>query len=180
MALKAKLRALGGNAESVRNGHRIFECRKGPINLVLIDATISLTLGQYAQTTDTSMSESGGILLGFRKEDNHLEVCSATEPTTTDQQSRYEFTRNRGVHQSRARQLWLRSRGYIDYIGEWHTHPESIPSPSFVDIRSWKKISQRVGRPMIGLIIGTEEWSLSLVSGNSLSLTKEHWAPSFI
>ncbi len=157
----------------VHSEHRIFVCGKGPINLVLVTAAVVDKLSAYTQT-DPSMPEAGGILLGSRKEQHHLEICSATEPATSDQQSRHEFVRNRGTHQRAAHQLWLRSRGYVDYVGEWHTHPENIPYPSFVDTRGWKRISRHAKRPMVGLIVGTQQWWLGVASGKDLWLTDEY------
>jgi integrative and conjugative element protein (TIGR02256 family) len=41
------------------------------------------------------------------------------------------------------------------YIGEWHTHPEDIPTPSFVDVRSIHDIFEKAKRKyLIVAIVG--------------------------
>lgn len=42
----------------------------------------------------------------------------------------------------------------MDYLGEWHTHPEINPSPSGMDISEWTKITSRQPRPMVFMILG--------------------------
>ncbi len=43
----------------------------------------------------------------------------------------------------------------MDYIGEWHTHPETEPTPSSIDKREWRKICHTKNEPMVFLIAGT-------------------------
>ena len=40
-------------------------------------------------------------------------------------------------------QLWEESDYRKMYLGEWHTHPEAIPSPSRIDICGWKSIAKK-------------------------------------
>jgi integrative and conjugative element protein (TIGR02256 family) len=47
----------------------------------------------------------------------------------------------------------------MDYIGEWHTHPENDPQPSTLDLDEWCKICSRREDPMVFLIQGTlRQW----------------------
>lgn len=32
------------------------------------------------------------------------------------------------------------SGGTTVYLGEWHTHPEDVPHPSWIDERDWRRI----------------------------------------
>lgn len=53
------------------------------------------------------------------------------------------------------------------YLGEWHTHPQSRPTPSYIDKQSWKRLVKRsiTESPIvIFLIIGIE--TIELLIGN--------------
>ena len=73
-------------------------------------------------------------------------------------------------HQQVALRHWRASQMTMDYLGEWHTHPESNPSPSLLDMSEWKKICKVQKRPMVFAILG---WSgdiwLGLSSGEVVS-----------
>jgi integrative and conjugative element protein (TIGR02256 family) len=47
-------------------------------------------------------------------------------------------------------------------VGEWHSHPEESPSPSSIDIRSWKEITRDRAAPMAFMIIGWKRGWLGL------------------
>lgn len=96
--------------------------------------------------------EAGGILLGFRRSD-HLHVVDLTVPHAEDSRSRVSFFRSEKAHQRIAMERWRLSGGKLDYIGEWHTHPEKTPTPSSIDLREWRKIAGR-SVPMLFLILG--------------------------
>lgn len=54
------------------------------------------------------------------------------------------------------------------YIGEWHTHPESIPTPSAVDYRSIKENYQTallVAPFLFMIIVGTQSFHISVYNG---------------
>lgn len=101
--------------------------------------------------------EAGGVILGFRK-GIHLEVCAVTPPQTSDFRTRFSFIRWEKGHQRYASLLWNRSHGRIDYLGEWHTHPEPKPHPSLLDLSEWKGIAYRLAvHQVLMVIVGTRE-----------------------
>lgn len=106
------------------------------------------------QQNSAEDTEAGGILIGFRR-DPHIEIVSLTTPLPKDQRSRRGFKRRDSGHQALARQHWRESNGLLDYVGEWHSHPEARPSPSWLDRNEWKKILKSRNVPMIFAIIGT-------------------------
>lgn len=95
---------------------------------------------KYSQN-ENHKTEAGGILIGRRK-GAHFEIVAATEPTQHDIRTRTRFVRSEKIHSDIAKAAWVISRGQISYIGEWHTHPQTIPSPSSVDIEEWNKLSK--------------------------------------
>lgn len=120
--------------------------------LLIDDAVLDLVMGnRQLKNTD---AEAGGILLGLRRDD-HLHVTGLTTPCPADQRSRMGFQRKDEFHQAKALVAWQESGGVVDYIGEWHSHPERHPSPSSIDIREWKSICLFQRKPMVFLIAGT-------------------------
>jgi integrative and conjugative element protein (TIGR02256 family) len=84
--------------------------------------------------------ETGGILFG--KRDDTLRIIwveAASGPPPDSKHSRMEFLCGvRGV--KRAHERWReRTRGSVEYVGTWHTHPECKPRPSGKD---WMGMAQ--------------------------------------
>ncbi|KWU48660.1 Mov34/MPN/PAD-1 family protein [Pseudomonas palleroniana] len=99
--------------------------------------------------------EAGGILLGHVRGE-HLEIIEATEPSFWDRRFRFLFERMPHFHHKLAMKRWRESNGLVRYIGEWHTHPQNVPTPSSIDLREWQILAadRRDGRPLLALIVG--------------------------
>lgn len=115
--------------------------------------------------------EGGGILLGT-VHGSHIELVHATPPFPTDSRTRYSFERGAEGHTEIADWLWHESKGVIRYIGEWHTHPEVIPSPSGIDLREWKASAAKRAdaRPLLGLIVGIQDIYIQSTSASGKAL----------
>lgn len=126
----------------------------------------------YAQK-DENDSEAGGLLLGSVHGANLL-INNVTEPTVWDKRTRYLFERMPLVHDAIALSLWTKSRGITRYLGEWHTHPEDHPKPSFLDRSEWNKLSccRKDKRPFLAVIVGRKSLYVELVyrSGQGIIL----------
>jgi integrative and conjugative element protein (TIGR02256 family) len=110
-----------------------------PGGLILVEAKVISLIDNYRQD-QFSKFEAGGVLLGYRR-GIHLHVTFATEPKTADKRTRFSFIRKDPYHQAYADKLWKKSGELIGYLGEWHTHPESLPRPSNMDINDWLRIT---------------------------------------
>lgn len=102
-----------------------------------------------------SRPEAGGILLGT-VHDNGLLVTHATVPSRLDQRLPMFFSRSARGHRAVAQRLWRASGGTTRYLGDWHTHPENVPSPSGIDLREWHKLAlaRNDERPALSVIVG--------------------------
>ena len=103
--------------------------------------------------------EQGGILVGFYDSlIDSLVISDITYPQSQDVCSRFRFSRKSHGHQSIMDDLWEQSGHRKSYLGEWHTHNQTFPIPSSIDIRNWKKISKREHNfdEKIFVIVGTE------------------------
>ena len=83
---------------------------------ILIEDQVIRVLDRYRQRLSGS-PESGGILLGYRRE-LHLHVTDATVPLETDSGSRTRFFRSADPHWQAAHTRWRESGGTMDYVGE--------------------------------------------------------------
>lgn len=109
--------------------------------------------------------ERGGILIGQRREE-HLHVHEATLPMRLDWGTRFAFCRFAAGHQAVATLRWRSSGETMDWVGEWHSHPQAVPSPSAIDLASWRGIVARRQVPMLFVIIGYHtRWVGVLVPG---------------
>jgi integrative and conjugative element protein (TIGR02256 family) len=124
--------------------------------------------------------ERGGLILGYRKA-GALEVTSISFPSRWDRATPTAFFRSERGHRKRALREWVKSRGYVDWIGEWHTHPGGFAEPSFRDRSTWKDLVKHTGQPMVFIIVaGTSRFIGLQPSVNSgvvrLELTEEGYS----
>lgn len=146
------------------NGARV---KIGPQSLAVFN--------QYIQD-HPHKSEAGGVLLGrFIISSNDVIIDRITIPMRGDKQSRFSFFRSAERHQQQITNSWLLSSGTCNYLGEWHTHPESDPHPSNLDIANWKqKLKNDVfdSAFLLFLIVGTERINLWKGKRSNISLEK--------
>ena len=100
--------------------------------------------------------ESGGVLFGVIRP-GELTISFATPAYPDDKRSKTEFVRRDKRHLKVLDSVRRRFGGTIGYLGEWHSHPECIPHPSCVDIKGWNAVEKESGKPIVFLIIGSEE-----------------------
>lgn len=121
---------------------------------VLIEGEVLMALDTYRQHK-LSDAEAGGLLLGFRR-GSHLHVTACTEPFPADKRDRTSFKRSCAGHAEVAFKRWRASQERIDYLGEWHSHPEVKASPSGIDLREWRKLLGDRRDALLFLIIGID------------------------
>ena len=141
-----------------------------PTARVLIEPSVWTRISEFRQD-EWGKPEGGGILLGYRR-DAHLHIVEATTPQAKDRRSLFGFFRRDRFHQKVALQRWADSNETIDYLGEWHTHPELNPTPSRLDLVEWQKIYNGA-LPMVFVILGVNDTCWAGVStDNSLIRSK--------
>jgi len=100
------------------------------LNIHLEEQVLEI-ISNYKQVK-SKQPESGGILLGqIRGKDVY--VLKVSTPSTFDSASRYGFERDKRIAQVIINYEFDNSGKKTIYLGEWHTHPENIPSPSRQD-----------------------------------------------
>lgn len=117
--------------------------RRSARSVLELSAPVAEQLGRYRQVKPTA-TEAGGVLLGrWLVEKDDVIIDQATEPCEADRRGRFSFVRRREPAQRQVDAAWTRSGQIVQYLGEWHTHPEPHPTPSAVDLRDWQKILRR-------------------------------------
>ncbi|QSX05593.1 Mov34/MPN/PAD-1 family protein [Sedimentibacter sp. zth1] len=97
---------------------------------------------QYLQKEKDAF-EAGGIIIGRENISNsNLIMEFATVPMPGDERKRCRYLRKDKQHVLYYESLYKGSSGIYTYIGEWHTHLESVPQYSSVDIKNWKRIGK--------------------------------------
>lgn len=120
--------------------------------------------------------ESGGILVGYlNPADRQVIITDVTTPFLKDCRCPCSFKRSEHGHQQEMDRLWEESNHTKTYLGEWHTHRQTIPIPSFIDTRDWKRISKielNYKQPFF-VIIGKEKIKAWTVSKEKVVMLKE-------
>ncbi len=119
--------------------------------LVVIMGHVVTRLLSYRQLHHLT-PESAGVLIGERR-GQHLVVCDISDPGPGDIRQRCRVDRRGAHHQSRVNEAFEITGGAHQYLGEWHTHPEDRPCPSYTDLGSWNR-SINTEIPMLVLIVG--------------------------
>lgn len=120
-------------------------------HLVVIMSNVIEKLQSYRQLSPVSR-EAAGVLIGERRE-NHIVIHAISEPGSSDIRNRFSVVRKGSHHQELVNELHRTSGGTMNYLGEWHSHPEKMPSPSGTDKSSWQK-DIKLAEPMVLIIVG--------------------------
>lgn len=119
--------------------------------------------------------ESGGIILG-KVYNDRIEVLKLSVPTTLDKASRFNFERSKVGGQIVLDYEFFNSNGQLVYLGEWHTHPESSPTPSITDLSmliTQHKFNQLNTEFMLLIIKGTRDIYIRIIDNNGFYELKE-------
>jgi integrative and conjugative element protein (TIGR02256 family) len=99
-------------------------------------------------------AEAGGQLFAHITP-AEITVTKVTGPRPSDKRGRYYFEPDRRAEQ---REIGAMHKRDLHYVGDWHTHPERVPSPSERDIRSIDECARKSGhglRAFVLILVGT-------------------------
>jgi integrative and conjugative element protein (TIGR02256 family) len=105
---------------------------------IKLPAEVIASINGYIQN-DKRKPEAGGVMLGrYIIMSQDIVIDKVSFPMPGDRATRTTFFRKKRAHQQIIDKEWGASNHTCTYLGEWHTHPESHPSPSCIDEFSWK------------------------------------------
>lgn len=117
---------------------------------------ISVSIGPEALTTFDAhrqrrfyQREAGGQLFA-RVRDDDWEIFAATGPRSRDRRGRFSFRPHRASEQEEIFQHYALG---LDYVGDWHTHPEDMPTPSPDDLSSIAEVVRRSTHHLPGFLL---------------------------
>jgi len=93
--------------------------------------------------------EAGGQLFADVKSEV-WRVVAATGPRSADRRGRFHFWPDRKAEQREIDHHFAKG---LEYIGDWHTHPESVPIPSRNDIYSIESVVRQSSLNTFGLVL---------------------------
>lgn len=108
-----------------------------------------------------------GIIMGAQIGDNHYRI-SKISPPCVKSHTHYGCERDAAMANLFIREDYELSEHTRFYIGEWHTHPENIPTPSTLDYNSIEDIFQTASLVvpfLLMIIVGTETLHISVFNG---------------
>lgn len=131
----------------------------GPTSRLKINDDVLEKILTYRQLENRD-TEAGGVLMGrFIEGSGDIIIDLITEPSNKDKRERCFFKKHLETHQELVDKIWEESDGTCNYVGEWHTHPEQHPSPSFHDRREWKRVLKKTqceSSFLLFIIVGTK------------------------
>lgn len=128
--------------------------------------------------TKSGMPEAGGQLF-FKLVGNEIRICRATGPYVVDDRRPFGFLPNKEKQTADIKALFKEG---LDFLGDWHTHPQKEPVPSQMDLDSMNECFAKSKHELdsfVMLILGTASgsqglWvSLHYKDGNYLRLLPE-------
>lgn len=100
------------------------------------------------------MSEAGGQLFGA-VEEKCIKLILATGPRRSDRRGRFFFIADRLAER---REIGSLHKSGLHYFGDWHTHPQAVPTPSGTDLASMADLFARSKHELnafLMVIVGT-------------------------
>jgi len=116
-------------------------------SLVLSDAVMEhFSLNQQVRP---DQAEAGGQLFA-RITRYEIFVEEATGPRPTDRRSRTHYTPDRQAERKEIRERFALG---LHYVGDWHTHPERMATPSPIDRFTISDCSRRSTHKLTGFLL---------------------------
>ena len=83
-------------------------------------------------------NEFGGVFIGF-KSSNNIIISNVLIPDSY-KSGKAVFVRHPGTLNQRLSEIHKITNGSIQYLGEWHSHPDGTTNPSLTDLNAMKAI----------------------------------------
>ena len=121
---------------------------------------------------NNSDTEQFGVLIGSRLSDDcTFWIDKCTTPKAKDKSKRASFLMQDPFHQKMIDEAFKESSGEMGYLGTWHTHSQSQPVPSGVDINDWANcIARNPDRLLLFVIVGQKQTNIYINLNNNFEI----------
>lgn len=110
--------------------------------------------------------ETGGTLLGWRDGSDRI-ITGLVGAGPRALHGRHTFLPDHEWQVEHMRKAFLQTAGDLDYLGDWHTHPDGVASMSEMDGKTLGRIERRVKVPLMLIAAGAgKDWTVKLWSGH--------------
>lgn len=133
-----------------------------PLQSVSSGMKVSITdraLAQIGALADAyAPLETGGVLLGWRDGENKV-VAGIIGPGPRALHGRYTFVPDDRWHSAQIDKAFEVSSGDLDYLGDWHTHPDGGLAMSMLDRSTLSRLVRKnAGAIMMIAASGENQW----------------------
>lgn len=112
--------------------------------------------------------ETGGIILGRWRVDGIAEISDVIGPGPCADHGKSSFDPDQEWQEQQVAQAWTRRSGLVEYLGDWHTHPDGSTRPSRRDhvtaITIASSPDARAPKPIILIVGASHNGSLRLTA----------------
>lgn len=121
---------------------------KGSKQRLILTRTVINHLQKHRQLNARAREAGGQLFAHFENSSTRIE--RATGPRPSDRRGLTTFVPNRSVERREINRLHKEG---LQYVGDWHTHPEPIPKPSQTDIDSFKEMFRKSRHDLESFVI---------------------------
>ncbi|MFC0350162.1 Mov34/MPN/PAD-1 family protein [Undibacterium danionis] len=146
-----------------------FQCNEIDITIIFPTSVVE-NLKKFRQTI--FKKEAGGLLFCSNPNSNQINISYISSPSIYDIRSKYFFKPDEKISQATIDRLF--HQGHY-YVGDWHTHPEKVPTPSEQDKKTicdiYIKSNHHLHYVIILIVSSEKDFSKSYVAladGNNL------------
>jgi integrative and conjugative element protein (TIGR02256 family) len=130
---------------------------------VWLSSRVLRSMSEFAG--DLSPLENGGILLGWRSGEDRV-IVDLRGPGPRALHGRHCFLPDHEWQVEEINRAFEASRGDLDYLGDWHSHPDSVAEMSELDSETLLRIARRVSAPLMLIVAGGgTDWSAQCWKG---------------
>jgi integrative and conjugative element protein (TIGR02256 family) len=133
---------------------------RGSNQRIILQPSALEHLKRHRQTRWWHREAGGQLFARFAMPDIFIE--EVTGPRRSDWRTRFSYCPDRRAEQH---EIATRHKVGLHFVGDWHTHPEAVPTPSFDDSESMQDLVARSQHALNGfllIIVGKAEFPKGL------------------
>ena len=124
--------------------------------------------------------ETGGAMLGYKNfSDNVYYITTIIDAGPKAIRKRYNFKCDLDYSNMMIDKLISNSCRKLEYIGEWHSHPEIEPFPSDVDLDSLCNMTLSYKKEVVMVIFGFMDFLIENINNQSVGLIYDQGDKTF-